>query len=156
MSTNVCARVLGGLCGWSSPFVAFLGSDSGAFAALGGEEVGVAGVGVAPAQVGVQAAGEDGVVGVVGVVQDELAQRPEVRFDGVGPGTVGRGEAQFDVVAGRPVAQVGGFVRREVVQDDVDGIGVAARGPDGFSAATVLVADLRARTTPHSASSLIE
>ena len=80
MSTNVCARVLGGLCGWSSPFVAFLGSDSGAFAALGGEEVGVAGVGVAPAQVGVQAAGEDGVVGVVGVVQDELAQRPEVRL----------------------------------------------------------------------------
>ena len=36
VSTNVCARVLGGLCGWSSPFVAFLGSDSGAFAALGG------------------------------------------------------------------------------------------------------------------------
>ena len=66
------------------------------------------------------------------LVQDELPQRPEVRFDGVGPGTVGRGEAQFDVVAGRPVAQVGGFVRREVVQDDVDGIGVAARGSDGF------------------------
>ena len=78
MSTNVCARVLGGLCGWSSPFVAFLGSDSGAFSALGGEEVGVAGVGVAPAQVGVEARVRT-VVGVVGVVLRDAIERAESR-----------------------------------------------------------------------------
>jgi hypothetical protein len=42
-------------------------AHAGAFAALGGEDVGVSGVGVAPAQVGVQVAGQDNVVGVVGV-----------------------------------------------------------------------------------------
>ena len=39
VSTNVRARGSRGLCGWSAPSAAFLGSDSGAFAALGGEEV---------------------------------------------------------------------------------------------------------------------
>ena len=48
-------------------------------------QTGVAGVVVAPAQVGVQPAGEHGVVRVVGVVEDEVAQRPEVTVDGIGP-----------------------------------------------------------------------
>ena len=90
MSTNVCGacRFCGVSCclwEWSAPAVAFLGSGSGAFAALRGEQVGVSGVGVAPAQVGVQPTGQHGVVGVLGVVEHELAQRPEVRFDRVGP-----------------------------------------------------------------------
>ena len=74
LSTNVCARVVCGwvscwLCGWDAPAASSLGADSGAFAALCGEEVGVSGVGVAPAQVGVQAAGQHGVVGMVRVVE---------------------------------------------------------------------------------------
>ena len=40
-----------------------LAADAGAFAALGGEDVGVAGVGVAPTQVGVEPAGQDRVFG---------------------------------------------------------------------------------------------
>jgi hypothetical protein len=58
----------------------------------------VAGVGVAPAQVGMQGPGLHGVVGVVGVGDGELPQWSEVGFDRVGPGRVGRGEAQFDLV----------------------------------------------------------
>jgi hypothetical protein len=69
----------------------------GAFAALGGQDVGVAGVGVAPAQVTLEFAGLDGVVGVVGVGEGELPQRAELRLDGVGPGGVGRGEALLDL-----------------------------------------------------------
>ena len=42
-------------------------ADAGAFAVLGGQDVGVAGVGVAPPEVGLQVTGEHGVVGVVGV-----------------------------------------------------------------------------------------
>lgn len=51
---------------------AFLAADPGAFTSLGGQDVGVAGVGVAPAQVAVQFTGLDGVVGVVRVRQGEL------------------------------------------------------------------------------------
>jgi hypothetical protein len=51
-------------------------ADVGAFAALGGEDVGVAGVGVAPPQIGLCLMGQDGVVGVVGVADREDAQRP--------------------------------------------------------------------------------
>lgn len=51
----------------SAPADAFLAADAdaGAFAALGGQDVGVACVGVAPAQVGVQFAGQGGVVRMV-------------------------------------------------------------------------------------------
>ena len=64
--------------GGSSPAAALLGSDPGSFAALCGEELGGSGVGVAPAEVGLQPAGEHDVVGIVGVVQHELAQGTEV------------------------------------------------------------------------------
>jgi hypothetical protein len=74
---------------------AFLAADPGAFLAFGGQEVAVAGVGVAPAEVGVQGPGLSGVVGVVGVGDGELSQGSEVGFDRVGPGRVGRGEAQL-------------------------------------------------------------
>jgi hypothetical protein len=40
-------------------------ADARTFAALGGEDVGMAGVGVAPAQIVLQLAGQDDVVGVV-------------------------------------------------------------------------------------------
>jgi len=51
-------------------------ADLGAFAALGGQDIGVAGVGVAPPQVVLEIAGEDGVVGVVAATHDEVAQGP--------------------------------------------------------------------------------
>ena len=40
-------------------------ADAGSLAALGSQDVGVAGVGVAPAQVVLQLAGQHGVIGVV-------------------------------------------------------------------------------------------
>jgi hypothetical protein len=49
-------------------------ADAGLFATLGGEDVGVAGVGVAPAQIVLQLAGQDDVVGVVRRAEDEGAQ----------------------------------------------------------------------------------
>jgi hypothetical protein len=49
--------------------------------AFQGEELGVALVGVVPAEVAMQPAGHHGVAGMVGVVQHELAQRAEVALD---------------------------------------------------------------------------
>jgi transposase len=62
-------------------------------ASLGGQDVRVAGVGVAPAQVGLELAGLHGVAGVIGGTHDKGAQRTELRLDRVGPGRVGRREA---------------------------------------------------------------
>jgi hypothetical protein len=57
-----------------------LAADPGAFTALGGQDVGVTVVGVAPAQVGLHRAGQDKVVGLVGVADHERPQRPELRL----------------------------------------------------------------------------
>jgi hypothetical protein len=65
----------------SSPALLAFAADAGAFAALGGQDVGVAGVGVAPAQVVLHAAGQDGVAGLVRSAQDKGADRPELRLD---------------------------------------------------------------------------
>jgi hypothetical protein len=55
------------------PSGCLLAADACVFAALGGQHVGVARVGVAPPQVSVQFTGLDGVVGMVGVGEGELA-----------------------------------------------------------------------------------
>jgi hypothetical protein len=90
----------------------------------------VASVGVAPAQIVLQLAGQHGVVGMVRGAHHERAQRPELGLDRVGPGRVGRGEAQLDLVAGGPGPDGGSLVRRQVVQDDVDRGAVRAGGAD--------------------------
>lgn len=56
---------------------AFLAADTGALPPLGGQDVGVLGVLVAPAQITVQLARLDRAVGVVGVGEGELPQRPK-------------------------------------------------------------------------------
>ena len=119
-----------GAWGASAPADAFLAADAGAFSALGSEHVGVAGVSVAPAQVGVQGPGLHGVVGVVGVGHGELPQRSEGRLDGVGPRGVGRGEKQLDLVLLRTAADVGAPVGGQVVDVRVDGCAVRAGGAD--------------------------
>jgi hypothetical protein len=53
-------------------------ADAGTFAALGGQDVGVAGVGVAPGQVCLQAPGQHGVTGMVRAADGKGAQRPEL------------------------------------------------------------------------------
>ncbi len=89
---------------WASvPADAFLAADAGAFAALSGQDVGVAGIGVAPAQIGGQGSRLPGVGEVLGVGEGELPQRPEVRLDRVRPGGVGRGEVQLDLVLFAPL-----------------------------------------------------
>lgn len=98
----------------AAPAVAFFAADAGTFAAMGPEDLGVAGMVVAPAQVLVQVPGLHDVVGVQGVGQGEPAQHPEMHLDRVGPGRVGRGVAQLDVVAGDPAADPRGAVGREV------------------------------------------
>jgi hypothetical protein len=54
------------------------------FAALRGQDIGVSGIGVAPAQVILELAGQHGVVGVVGVAQHEASQWAELALDRVG------------------------------------------------------------------------
>ena len=72
---------------WSgtTPAALALGAEPGPLPAQPLPQAGIAGVLVAPAQVGVQAAGQHGVVRVVGVVEHEVPQRPEVALDRVGP-----------------------------------------------------------------------
>jgi len=94
----------GGLGPGAAPAVLAFAADPGSFAALRGQDVRVAGVGVAPTQIFLQLAGQDGVVGVVRVGHGEHPQRPELRFDRVGPGRAGRREAQLDPVAGGPAS----------------------------------------------------
>jgi hypothetical protein len=60
-----------------APAAVVLAADAGAFSPFSGEYVGMAGVGVAPPQVGVQRASERDVVGVGGVGQHEGAQRAD-------------------------------------------------------------------------------
>ena len=84
-----------------------LAADAGAFTALGGQDVGVAGVGIAPAQVALQAAGQDRVVGVVRAAHDAGAGRPGLWLNRVGPGGAGGREAQLDVGAPGPAPDDG-------------------------------------------------
>src|SRR5229473_2685741 len=94
-----------------------------------GKDLRVAGVGVAPPQVGVELAGEHDVVRMVRVVEHEAAQRSEVRLDRIRPRRVRRRETQLDVVLGAPGPDLLRLVRREVVQDDVDGLAVGPGVP---------------------------
>ncbi|HXC85981.1 MAG TPA: hypothetical protein VNV62_29465 [Trebonia sp.] len=52
-------------------------ADAGASAALGGQHAGVAGVGITPAQAGLQLAGQRGVIAVVRAAHDKGAYRTE-------------------------------------------------------------------------------
>jgi hypothetical protein len=70
----------GGFGPWSSPALLAFAADAGAFAALSGPDVGMASVGVTPGQVGLQPAGQHGVVRVVRAADDEGAQRSELRL----------------------------------------------------------------------------
>lgn len=90
----------------------------------------MAGVGVAPAQVGMQGPRLKRVVGVVRVGDGELPQRPEAGLDRVRPRGVGRGETQLGLVLFRPAADVAALVCGQVVQDDVDRGAVRSGGAD--------------------------
>src|SRR5258708_6628189 len=81
----------------SAPADALLAADAGAFPALGCQDIWVAGVGVAPGQVVLQAAGQHGVIRAVRAADDKSAQRPELRLDRIGPGRIGGREAQLDL-----------------------------------------------------------
>ena len=58
---------------WSAPTLVAFAAYPGSFSMLGGDDVWVAGVGVAPAEVVVQGAGGHGVIGVIGSGYDEGA-----------------------------------------------------------------------------------
>ena len=60
-----------------APAPVALTADPGTFAALGGEHVGMPGVGVAPAQMGVQRPGEHHMVGVIGAAENEERSGPK-------------------------------------------------------------------------------
>src|SRR5258705_11502492 len=63
-----------------------------------------------------------------------------VNGDRVGPGGVGRGQAQFDLVPRGPGPDGRSLVRREVVEDDVDRCVVGAGGADGLQRGQGVVA----------------
>jgi hypothetical protein len=79
---------------------------------------GVVALGVAPVDVGVDQACLGGVVGVVGAGEAEGAEAFELRFDPVEPGGVVGCVGEFDVVVGRPGAQLVAFVWGEVVEHE--------------------------------------
>jgi len=83
----------------AAPALLVFAADAGAFAALGGQHVGVAGVGITPARVVLQLAGQRGVIPVVRAAHDKGAYWTELRLDRIGPGCVRGREAQLDVLA---------------------------------------------------------
>src|SRR5271154_6134221 len=88
----------------AAPALLAFAAEAGAFAALGGQHAGVAGVGT-PAQGALQPAGQRGMARVVRAAHDKGAYRTELRLDRIGPGCVRGREAQLDVLApgtGRP------------------------------------------------------
>lgn len=107
----------------SAPADVSLAADACTLASLGGEDVWVADVLATPAQVGGQGAKLDGVVGIVRVGKGELPQGPEgcpeVGPDRIGPGRIGRSEAEFDLVPGGPATDPPVQMRRQVVEGHV-------------------------------------
>ena len=77
-------RWSGGLDLGASPALLAFAADAGAFAALGGHDVGVAGVGVAPAQVILQLAGQTVWLGWSEPPMTKGADRPELRLNRIG------------------------------------------------------------------------
>ena len=115
------------LCGADSglaPAPLCFAPQCGPVLALEGEDLGISGVGVAPADVGADRPGHFGVALVVRVGDGEFAERPEVGLDGVGPRAIGGCEGQFDGVVRAPLADHGSSVVVQVVQDHVDGLAV--------------------------------
>src|SRR5450755_1357177 len=129
---------------WPSPALLALGADAGALAALGGQDVGVAGVGVAPSQVGLQPPAQHRMVRVVGVPHDEGPQRPELGLDRVSPRCAGRREAQLDVRAPGPGPDGRGLVRGQVVHDHEQPVPAGPGGADGLERGEGVVAALAA------------
>src|SRR5215472_4204513 len=82
----------------AAPALLAFAVDAGPLAALGGQDVGVACVGVAPARAVLQPAGQRGVIPVVRVARDKGADWPELRLDRVGAGCTGERGAQPDPV----------------------------------------------------------
>ena len=99
------------------------GSGCDLAAAFEGDEALVAVFAVAVEDVAGEGVREGVPVEVVGVLDDELADRQEVALDAVQIAGVGRRRDQFDVVGVSERADVGGSVRREVVLDPVVRLG---------------------------------
>ncbi len=119
-------------------------ADPGAFSTLRRDDVGMAGVGVAPAQVCLQPARQRRVVGVVRHTHREGPQRTELGLDRVRPGRVGRGQAQLDLVPRGPFSDGGSLVRRQVVHDHVDRCAIGSRGADRLDRGQRMIAALAA------------
>lgn len=100
--------------------MSLVAADPGPFPALSVQDLRVPCVGVEPAQVGPRPAGLHRVVRLVGAGQGGLPKQAEMRPGRVGPGRVGRREAQLHGMALRPAADALDGVGREVVQDDED------------------------------------
>jgi hypothetical protein len=122
------------------------GSGGDAVFGFGGGESAVAVISVAVGDVAGERECEGVPVEVVGVANDELADRCEPAFDGVEVAGVGRGRDELDAVVRREAADVGGPVGREVVLDPVDPLarGLAVAGL-GHECEHVLTAALRAQ-----------
>src|SRR3954468_6344998 len=85
---------------------------------------------VAMADVAGEREGKRVPVDVVGVVDDEFADREEVALDRVEVAGVGRGGDELDPVVGGEGADVGGPVGREVVLNPIDASPRGDRGAD--------------------------
>jgi hypothetical protein len=99
-------------------------------AAFEGDQALVAMFAVAVADVACEREGEGVPVQVVGVLDDELADRQEVTLDPVEVAGVGRCRDQLDVVGSGERADLRGPVGRQVVLDpaDPEPLGVSSRG----------------------------
>jgi len=95
-----------------APALLAFAADAGALAALGCQHVGSRALGVAPAQVGLQLAGQRGVIPVVRVAHDTGAQGPELGLGLAQDAFAGvRHSPAFSPVLGQDSGVTGGAAR---------------------------------------------
>jgi hypothetical protein len=73
------------------------------------------------------------------VIQTKLFQFCELTFDSIEPRSVCRGPDKHDVVVLRPSAYVRMFVRREIIQDQIDSVAFGIHLPQAFKSSERLL-----------------
>ena len=95
-------------------------------------QFGVVGVLVSPSQVLLHALADFSMIVGIAVFDDEIVSCGEVTFEPIHPRRVGGGEDRRDLVSSTPLQDRRCLVRRQIVHDDVDPLGLGIAEPNGL------------------------
>ncbi len=95
-------------------------------------ELGIVLVSISPYEVFLHALADVSMIPWVAVFDDEVVGGRQMAFETVHPGGVGSGEDEGDSMLPTPLPNLLGRVRRQIVQNEVDALGLAVAVPDGL------------------------